>query len=465
MIVFALRTGKLFLGKIIPSLSLAIIYITFSHRLPLEEYGKYQQIWVVLSFSTIISCFGLPSVIVTLGNRLSGTDFQTFYKKALRYSMLALLVCYGFIFFYYQQIELINRLLLFPLIISQSYYLIQEALAISGFKEDKLTICNIIYAILLLAAHIIILYFSYSLSLLIISITILSITRSYILRFFLTAHSNFVSQITLPEIDIQRYYIGSNESIQILLKWLDKIVLAGIMSTADFALYFNGSIEIPFLNVLIASALAILSTEASKQTDNSESLIGMLKSSSLLMSSIVFPLFFFLILNRTALIELAFGKNYSASADIFWVVLLVLPLRIASFSGILQILKQGKKIIYGGIGELILMICLMIPLYHFFGPIGVAASVVISTYTQIFYYLCIITASQQLHWWQGLPFIRLFVRFAINGLILILLYNFIPDNIGLIKQGIMLVTMCILILINIHQQIPLKTLLLSILKK
>jgi O-antigen/teichoic acid export membrane protein len=105
------------------------------------------------------------------------------------------------------------------------------------------------------------------------------------------------------------------------------------------------------------------------------------------LSSIVFPIFFFLLFYRYQLFVSVFSEKYIPAIPVFFISIMVLPLKAYNFTTVLQNRHKGSVITMGAILDLLLACLLMYPLYIWLGLPGVALSFVITTYLQAAFYL------------------------------------------------------------------------------
>ena len=178
-----------------------------------------------------------------------------------------------------------------------------------------------------------------------------------------------------------------NELLQVLFKWVDKLVLNLLLPAALFALYFNGTIDVPFLPLLLGAAGSSLLLHFGEPQRTDAQRLATLHAAAALLGRLVFPLFFFLLFFRRELFGVVFAHRYDAAVPLFVVSLLVVPLRAYNFTALLQHKGQGRTITTGAGLDLLLALALMYPLYRLLGLAGVALAFVISTYCQAGYYL------------------------------------------------------------------------------
>jgi O-antigen/teichoic acid export membrane protein len=182
-------------------------------------------------------------------------------------------------------------------------------------------------------------------------------------------------------------YLGLNDVVGVVSKWIDKAVLLYLLTTADFAIFFNGSFEIPLFGLLISVTGSFLLIEISGNLHLSDKIIKLFRENFNALSTIVFPLFFFLFFFQKDLFSIVFNDKYNASLPIFAISIFILPIRINNYSTILQCFSQGKKILWGSMLDISIAIILMLILYPIMDTKGIALAIVIATYCQVVYYL------------------------------------------------------------------------------
>lgn len=377
----------LFLSRIMPLVALFLIAIIYSRKLTYDDYGKFQSVWMYTNIVNVIISFGIASVILS-----TELDFLEAFikgnrrKLSLFYSALWISGLVTF-FFLAKNFDSSLKFLLIVFIAIQNIGSVADNLLIKRGKERISGIINFFYAFLFFGWHIYILNSGYSLYHLVAGITIISA-----IRFIIISVISFQKRETNTTVDNKQFlyhwgFLGLNDSLGVLAKWIDKLFLLYLLSAAEFAVFFNGSIEVPLFGLLVGVTGNFLAIEISASIDQPQKIINLYRQSFHILSNIVFPLFLFLFFFREDLFSLAFKGKYNASLPIFVISIFILPLRINSYSVILQCLSQGKRILFGSLLDLSIAIILMVVLYPLMGTKGVALSVVISTYCQSYYYL------------------------------------------------------------------------------
>ena len=409
----------LFLGKVLPVLILILITIIYSRKLSFDEYGKFQSVWMYANIVNVVISFGLSAIILSTPLHFLFSFIKNNRKRLIIfYSVLwgAGLIA---LFLFAKNFNSSLKFLLIVFIIIQNVAAIIETLLIKQQGEKISFVINSFYSLLFFGWHLYVLGNIYSLSFLIAGICILSALK--LLAMILVLPGRELHEGTTIE---QKHflshwaYLGINDTLGVISKWMDKVFLLYLLTTADFAIFFNGSFEIPLFGLLVSVTGSFLLIEISGNIRLTDKIIKLFKESFNMLSSIAFPLFFFLFFLREELFSLAFKDKYSASLPIFVISIFILPLRINNYSVILQCFSQGKKILWGSMLDIAIALALMLSLYPAMGTKGVALAVVTATYCQVLFYLW--HSAKMLHTsiFRIVPLQKLALKF----LILLLLY-------------------------------------------
>lgn len=199
------------------------------------------------------------------------------------------------------------------------------------------------------------------------------------------AVSNTTIQATLGK---QWLFLGLHDVIDTVFKWLDKWLILAFVSLQQFAIYFNGSYEIPVYPLLLTAVGNIMLVELSKLKIATPSLSAALyRRAGYFLGAFIFPAFCFLLLFHKEIFLFVFSEKYMVAVPIFLVSIFVLPVRICYYTAALQAYNRNDVILKGSLLDLGLAILLMAILYPLAGLPGLAGAFVLSTYIQSFYYL------------------------------------------------------------------------------
>ncbi len=223
------------------------------------------------------------------------------------------------------------------------------------------------------------------------------------------------------------FHTALNEIVQVLFKWVDKLVLSFLLPAAGFALYFNGTIDVPFLPLLLGAAGSGLLLHFGEAHTADAARIGALRAAGALLGRLVGPLFFFLVFFRRELFGVVFAHRYDAAVPLFLVASLVVPLRAYNFTALLQHKGRGRTLSTGAVLDLLVALALMYPLYCGLGLAGVALAFVVSTYGQAAFYLAHTARLLAVPWPQLLPWRAWAAQFGGAALALGLLHGLLAQ--------------------------------------
>jgi len=415
----------LFLGRIMPLLSLFVITIIYSRQLSYTDYGTFQSVWMYSNIVNVVISFGFSSVILSTNLSFLFSFLKKNKKSITTFYIVLWIAGLAVFFFVAKNFSTTIKLLVIAFIVIQNIITVAETLLIKRRKEKTSFVINFFYAILFFGWHLYVLFSGYSLSNLIMGISIVSVLKLFAI--LLVPATNESYEPVAEEKHFMRHwvYLGLNEILGVISKWIDKVFLLYLLTASDFAVFFNGAFEIPLFGLLISVAASLMLIEFSGNLQAQNKILDIFKETFNMLSGIVFPLFFFLFFFREEIFSFAFKNKYAASVPIFTISILILPLRINNYSVILQCFSQGKKIMAGSLIDIIIALELMIILYPIMGSRGIVLSIVISTYCQVIYYLWHSAKILHVKIYKLLPIKNLITKF----LILLLLYFIISFSV------------------------------------
>ena len=423
-------------GRALPIIILVIITILYSRTLNYSDYGTFQSVWMYTNIVNIIISFGFSSII--LSTNLSFLfQFIKNHRKILTafYTVLSTAVLLAF-FFLAKNFNTGVKLWLVVFIIIQNIITVAETLLIKRGKEKISFIINLFYSLLFFGCHLYILFSNYSLLHLIICLCVVSALK--LVAIMLAPATNDSYEHVADEKHFLKHwaYLGITEVLGVVAKWIDKAFLLYLLTAADFAVFFNGSFEIPLFGLLISVAGSFMLIEFSGNLQSKNKILAIFRESFNMLSSIVFPLFLFLFFFRNEIFSFIFKNKYADSVPIFVISIFILPLRINNYSVILQCFSQGIRILLGSLIDIILALSLMIILYPFMGSRGIALSLVISTYCQVFFYLWYSAKILQVKFVGLFPLQKLATKFLILGLLYFIIFLLLQNSSIVLKLTI-----------------------------
>ncbi len=423
----AKNAAFIFIIKLFPVLANVIVLILYSRELSETDYGNYQEFWVKYLLLGTLAYAGLPVTIITYAPEMIKAIINR-----LRLKQYTLYLCW-FFFWCILFSFLMRKDLQLPAYLSVSLlalyvaHSLQESMILISRQMKGLMIVNFLYAVYFLILHVWILPY-YDLTDLLGFLLIGLIVRSLILAIFLKGIYSKLSPIKLESKNLNNIrhlwlHLGLYDLLQNVFRFADKFVISSFLAASVYAIYFNGAqtAEVPLLPYLlgaVSSSILIQLSSGKEQAPGTKHLL--LRYSAMLLSSIVFPIFFFLFFFSRELFLVILTEKYLESVPIFTIAILVLPLRSYNYTVLLQHFEKGKLINLGALLDLLLAMALILPLYRLFGLPGIVLSFVISTYLQVLFYLYHTSRITSISITDLLPLKNWLSKLVLFGLILFL---------------------------------------------
>lgn len=381
--------------------------IAFSRQLPEDTYGQYQGFWTSYYIITAFASAGIPAFILTYPHGYIKSMLARLQKKYITVYVLWV-AALSIVFVLLQQTAGAAGWVLFIFMFSSIGSALLESYFTVARRFATLITVNTIYAILFLWLHWQVLQEGWTLAGLFTGITILSCIKLAVYCILVAWDKKVSEDATLAYAGVRNLWLHMwvYDLTQMLIRWLDKFIIAIVLSSHLSAIYFNGSIDIPFLPIILGavSSAALMQMAMRNTGDADVHALQITLQSSRLLSSLAFPLLFFFLLFANELFVVVFSAKYAASVPIFMVSVCALPIRAYSFTTVLQNRHKGAVINIGNIISIAVSCMLIYPLYMLWGLPGVALSFVLSKYVHGVYYLHHISKLLHVPIWRLLPF-------------------------------------------------------------
>lgn len=177
--------------------------------------------------------------------------------------------------------------------------------------------------------------------------------------------------------------LGLAASIGGLSKQLDRIVVSLSLTPAAYGVYVNGAFELPVVGLFTGALTTVLVPEFARLLKDQRAGVEVWRMWNQVAERtalVLFPLCVFLMLFAVDVIILLFSERYRASAGVFTVYLLTLPVRITQFGALLRAAGRTGWIMWLSVGQVALGTLLCFVLLRLFGMMGAAAGYVLLTY-------------------------------------------------------------------------------------
>lgn len=421
---FAGSSLYLFAARLFPAIATPLAFILYAHQLPPVVYGHYQNFWIQLLLLAALASAGLPVFVFTY----TPAQLRQHYRRVpgayrIGYVLLVAVSAIAFGLLQYSSNDL-NPVLPILFFIVYVPVAICEALLLIARRFRYLLWTNLLFSVLFIGIHYLVLQYGFRLDALIGALILLYLLRSVSAAIATRkayrglADSEAAAASDWTAVRRHWWHMGLNDMVQVIFRWIDKFILSLLLAKEVLALYSNATYDIPFLGLFFTavSSAALLHWSERKQQNTAEQL-QVLHYSSRILSSVVLPLFCFLVCFSQEVLTFLYSSKYESGLSIFICAQLILPVRAYPFTSILQNFQRGDLINKGAIADLIIACVLMYPLYRLLGLTGVALSFVISTYLQAGYYLVHSARLLQRSPIQLIPWQNILAKLLLNAIL------------------------------------------------
>ncbi|NLH93140.1 MAG: oligosaccharide flippase family protein [Candidatus Cloacimonetes bacterium] len=373
----------------------SLVGILLARILVPAELGSYRQLFLIYSTFSTLLLLGIPQSVLYFLPKLRHIDSKREFisrtvnlVSALAFVFgLGIFLLRGFIarLFNNPQLELLLILYaVYPLFmfITQIYSQIML-----GLKQPRKTAVFTLFSVatdfvLILGTALITKNLYYIVLALMVSALLQWGFAQFQLRHWLTKVSfdpGFYQEVfrySLP--------LGLSSIIGMLSIQLDKLVVSGFFTPAQYAVFSIGAMELPFISILNNSVNAILlphiSSEPAKMTEVYRAAV---RKNAL----VIFPFAVLGLIFATPLITFLYTETYLGSVPFFRVYLLNLPLRVATYGIIFMALRKTRYIMINSLVTLGLNLVLNLVLVRLIGMMGAVIATVIVTWLSVALYL------------------------------------------------------------------------------
>lgn len=372
-----------------------MVIFFYSHYLGTTDYGHYQAFWVQLNVFNAFLGLGLSIFTLTYSPAKLRFLFSRIPKVYFFYFLIFLsLAGLGFGFFQEGNHLSVTWTCLFLL----GFVLCQlaDSFLIAFRKLKSLVFINLGYAICFFFIHYSFINPNFDFNSLLkalLPLLLLKLLVSVWVLFKLPNRGAEQAKETMPTFSNKEQramlllwgHLYFYDVLQMASFWIDKFIVSLFMSAQETGLYFNATLNIPFIPIFLSAIVSASLLQLSE--DNSRAnLLKVVNDMGRILSSIAFPICVFLLFFRKEFVLFAFSEKYLEAIPIFLCATLILPFRAYGHTVILQNLEQGKIINQGAILDVVLALAFMYPLYLWMGLPGLALSFVLSTFLQCWFY-------------------------------------------------------------------------------
>jgi len=364
---------------------LFLISVVFVRYYSKSVIGEYETLLFVAS---AVSFFWLRGILQTFLSLIDTTPADkkssSYFNAFLLLTAFSLLTVLFLVLFKHSielyvvnknQIPYFNWLLLFLFFSTPSFLI--EYIYLGNNKPKKIIIYGIVSYGFQFLAIIIPTVLNYPIELAIIGLVLTSILRFAFLITVLYKYAEFTLSIPFIKQHFKLAYplIGSS-LLSGSSQYIDGIIITRLFDPGTFAVYIYGAREFPLV-VILANALGNAMIPEFTRLNFADALSKLKRSSSQLMH-FLFPVSLVLVILSNVLFPLFFTEQFTQSAKIFNIYLLLIVARLIFPETILIGKRYTSIFLYVSFFEILINVSLSLFLVHHIGISGVAYATVIA---------------------------------------------------------------------------------------
>ena len=192
---------------------------------------------------------------------------------------------------------------------------------------------------------------------------------------------------------------------------LDKIIVSTMCSPEIYAIYSTGAMEIPLIGIITGSIATVIMPDMRRMASEGDNkgALTLFKKGAEKAAVFMIPIMIFLMVSAESFIITLFSAKYSDSILPFRLFLLMLPMRIAYFGGLLMAYGCTKTILYRSAVGLAVNATMSILLVSAVGYWGAIIATIFSLYfVEGTWSIVTISRLAQCRWWHVFPFAVVF---------------------------------------------------------
>jgi O-antigen/teichoic acid export membrane protein len=372
--------------------------VALTRLLPREEFGLYQQVWLVYNTALPFMMLGLPSGITYFVPREDRHGQKSILlQTAILLGFMGLTLATGTYLFSNQLgarfggpelSELLRVFCWYPVL---SFPLLTiDVFLIAVRRPATAGMLTLFSAVVQLAAIIIPIALGWGLVRaiqILCAATLLNVIFSGAItlrgygRFSCSWDLSFLGRLIRYTLPLAVATIFGSLILQ-----MGKMIVASRYSSADYALYDVAARELPFVGIITGSIMATLVPEFVRRYAAGDvfSILRTWRRATTTTALFLIPLTGLLMSFAQDVVIVLFSDKFKAADGLFMVFLLLIPLRIAQYGAIIIAAGQTRFILWTHFFAVLLCATVCIVFMSFLGMLGVAIGTVLTVYSLAF---------------------------------------------------------------------------------
>lgn len=366
-----------------------------------HAYGTYQQLQMIASTIGLIGVLGMPQALFFYTSKVK--DVRRLVDRTAAICLLSCL-CFGVLFLTlraYVAVWMNNpdiaRLgyLAFLLLMSAVLVSVFEPAFISIGQSNRYYVLNILFSGMMFVTVLLSLFISGNVEWILRALVIQGFIASLIL--FYEFRRATVGDLryggdTVVRVREQLAY-GIPLALAFIVgtigKQIDRFIISGFFSPAEFAVYTRGAVDIPLIPIIVYSFSTILLPRYIALYDNGQKkeMLKLWGDSIVYVALLNFPAFMLLYCLSGDIIITLYSSSYQGSIPVLRGFLFMLLIQVTSVGGMARVIGKTRIVTYLSCISVVVNVCLGVILVRFFGVMGPVVATVVANTVGILYVL------------------------------------------------------------------------------
>jgi len=419
-----------------------ITIMLLSRVLIINEYGMYRQFIFYGELICSLVVMGFPmSGSFFLAKTNQRDQFESIANKIL-FSLFFLALLAVLLFYSLTNLNFITynfSSFLFPFLFFLLFRVLNtffDSPFIVLNKTKELVYINVIIGLITLSVIAVYVWIFREYSIIIYGITSIQIVRFFLFLIIYTKSVRSLPCDNTSNIDVNyrdiikfSFPLGLTALIGKINLYVDKLFVTYLLPVELFAIYSNGAIELPFIGIITGSITSSLLPAYSKFLSEDKpfeekvfNVISHWKKSGIIISTILFPLFMVVLIHYKFIVVFLYSETYIASAIIFLIYQLRLPVRALSYGSILMSFEKSHLITINSTISLFFNLIFNYIGFHFLGIKGLAIATVLTVYCMAILQIFQILKVTKISFRELFPLVEFVKIFFISFLIMLPFY-------------------------------------------
>jgi len=438
------KTIYLTLQNTIRQVLAMLLFIVLARYLTVEDFGKYQQLLLIVGMFGVVFSMGIPVAISYFHGQSSSYRARVSVYKRFFITQI-LLVLAGILLFCFssgiladlfknEYFSMFTVIVSVIMITNTSLELFKNLSTVTNKLKYFLVVTSLVQ-LLSITTNILIVIYTKDIFYILINTAVFNTLLFLILvkknlKFFLFSTTKKLINKTESKYVLA---MGSVALVQVFNGYIDQIMVSFMLTVEDYSNLRIGAFQIPFIGIITGSLLTVMIPIISKYYKNKEyeNITDMWKLSMEKASILLVPIVIFCLIFAHEIIVSFFGDKYESAVIIFQAYMVQWLRAVVIFGGVMGAIGLQNELFKNTILITILNVILNYFLILKFGVIGAAIATTFLNYFGALLLIKKINATLKSNFFRYFPykiyFVSLFLSLVIGFLFLFLLKEYLTS--------------------------------------